>query len=73
MGATHAENPPDIHTSQNSPVVSNSVEYTRAPASVYNSKVRVYVELLVFLLYSERPMCYENENTVSLLSLLLTK
>ncbi len=29
--------------------------YTRAPGTVFNSKVRVYVELLVFLLYSERP------------------
>jgi hypothetical protein len=43
MGGTLAENPPDIHTSQNPPVVSNFVEYTRAPATVYNSKVRVYV------------------------------
>jgi hypothetical protein len=45
MGDTHVENPPDIHTSQNPPVSSNSVEYTRAPAPVYNTKVRVYVEL----------------------------
>jgi hypothetical protein len=55
MGATHAENPPDIHTNQNPPIASNSAEYTRAPETVYTSKVRIYVELLVFLLYSERP------------------
>jgi hypothetical protein len=67
MGATYAENPPDIHTTQNPPVASNSVEYTRAPATVYNSKVRVYVELLVLVYVQGKAQPYENENTVSLL------